>query len=85
MCPTSAEYQHHHYYPFRSTNVFGGLNVARAFLPYMRSRRTGTVMWIGSVAGWTPVPNIGIYVSTKYALRGDFKDLSTLGFIMLIM
>ncbi|KAI0040860.1 NAD(P)-binding protein [Auriscalpium vulgare] len=35
-----------------NTNVFGALNVARAFLPYMRPRRTGTVIWFGSLAGW---------------------------------
>jgi NAD(P)-dependent dehydrogenase (short-subunit alcohol dehydrogenase family) len=34
------------------TNVFGGLNVARAFLPYMRPRATGTIVWIGSLAGY---------------------------------
>ena len=35
-----------------STNLFGGLNVARAFLPYMRAKKTGTVMWMGSIGGW---------------------------------
>lgn len=37
-----------------STNLFGGLAVARAFLPYMRPRKTGTIAWIGSVCGWIP-------------------------------
>lgn len=32
--------------------MFGALNVARAFLPYMREKKTGTVVWIGSVGGW---------------------------------
>ena len=35
-----------------NTNVFGGLNVARAFLPYMRPRKTGTIVWIGSLGGY---------------------------------
>lgn len=35
-----------------STNVFGALNVSRAFLPYMRERKTGTIVWLGSIAGW---------------------------------
>lgn len=35
-----------------STNVFGGLNVARAFLPYMRERKAGTVVWLGSIGGY---------------------------------
>ncbi|KAI0293624.1 hypothetical protein B0F90DRAFT_1393384 [Multifurca ochricompacta] len=34
-----------------NTNVFGGLNVARAFLPYMRQRKSGSVVWIGSLGG----------------------------------
>ena len=34
------------------TNVFGALNVSRAFLPYMRERKTGTVVFIGSLGGW---------------------------------
>ena len=35
-----------------NTNLFGGMNVARAFLPYMRPRKTGTIVWIGSLAGY---------------------------------
>ena len=38
-----------------NTNVFGGLNVARAFLPYMRTRKTGTIVWIGSLGGYRSV------------------------------
>ena len=38
-----------------NTNVFGGLNVARAFLPYMRPRKTGTIVWIGSLGGYRSV------------------------------
>ncbi|KAG6909214.1 hypothetical protein DXG01_001521 [Tephrocybe rancida] len=53
-----------------NTNVFGALNVARAFLPYMRERRTGTVIFLGSIGGWRTVPNAGLYAATKFALRG---------------
>lgn len=35
-----------------STNVFAPLNINRAFLPYMRERKTGTIVWIGSVGGY---------------------------------
>lgn len=52
-----------------NTNVFGPLNVNRAFLPYMRERKTGTVVWIGSVGGWRGVATAGLYAATKHAVR----------------
>ncbi|KAK0484457.1 hypothetical protein IW261DRAFT_1330928 [Armillaria novae-zelandiae] len=58
-----------------NTNVFGALNVARAFLPYMRARRTGTIVWLGSIGGWRSVPNAGLYGATKWALRGISETL----------
>ncbi|OBZ65286.1 hypothetical protein A0H81_14701 [Grifola frondosa] len=58
-----------------NTNFFGGLNIARAFLPYMRERKSGTILWIGSVAGWTQQPSFGMYSSTKYAIRGISETL----------
>jgi NAD(P)-dependent dehydrogenase (short-subunit alcohol dehydrogenase family) len=58
-----------------NTNVFGGLNVARAFLPYMRERKTGTVVWIGSVGGYRGGAAIGLYIATKYAVRGISESL----------
>lgn len=51
------------------TNVFGALNVSRAFLPYMRERKTGTVVFIGSLGGWISGPGAALYASTKYAIR----------------
>ncbi|KAH6899512.1 short chain dehydrogenase [Coprinopsis sp. MPI-PUGE-AT-0042] len=53
-----------------NTNVFGGLNVARAFLPYMRERRTGTIAWMGSLGGWRGMPYAGLYCASKWTLRG---------------
>ncbi|KAF9040838.1 hypothetical protein BJ165DRAFT_1492515 [Panaeolus papilionaceus] len=53
-----------------NTNVFGALNVTRAFLPHMRERRTGTVVFIGSVGGYRGGPYMGLYCTTKWALRG---------------
>ncbi|KAF9445505.1 NAD(P)-binding protein [Macrolepiota fuliginosa MF-IS2] len=53
-----------------NTNVFGALNVTRAFLPYMRERKIGTVIFMGSIGGWRSVPNAGVYAATKYAVRG---------------
>ncbi|KAF8994489.1 short chain dehydrogenase [Cyathus striatus] len=58
-----------------NTNVFGALNVTRAFLPYMRERRTGTVVFIGSVGGWQSSPYAGLYVTSKWTLRGISQSL----------
>jgi len=52
-----------------NTNVFGGLNVARAFLPHLRKERSGTIVWIGSVGGWRSPAASGLYCATKHAVR----------------
>ncbi|KZT29578.1 short chain dehydrogenase [Neolentinus lepideus HHB14362 ss-1] len=49
-------------------NLFGPLNVSRAFLPYMRERRSGTVAWIGSIGSYIHIPNCGVYCATKAAM-----------------
>ncbi|PPQ78486.1 hypothetical protein CVT25_011827 [Psilocybe cyanescens] len=58
-----------------NTNVFGALNVSRAFLPCMREKRTGTILFIGSLGGWKSSPYTGLYVATKWALRGLAETL----------
>ena len=58
-----------------STNVFGALNVSRAFLPYMRQRKSGTIVFLGSLGGWRGGPLAGLYCSTKWALRGINESL----------
>ncbi|KIM42597.1 hypothetical protein M413DRAFT_444303 [Hebeloma cylindrosporum] len=58
-----------------NTNVFGALNVTRAFLPYMRGKRTGTVIFLGSLGGWKSTPYAGLYSTTKWALRGISETL----------
>ncbi|KAL7918221.1 hypothetical protein ACQKWADRAFT_304611 [Trichoderma austrokoningii] len=51
------------------TNVFGALNVYRAILPHMRSRRSGTLVTIGSMAAWFAHPAASVYNASKAALR----------------
>ncbi|KAF9461445.1 hypothetical protein BDZ94DRAFT_1167682 [Collybia nuda] len=58
-----------------NTNVFGALNVTRAFLPYMRERKTGTFIFMGSIGGWRGAPNVGLYATTKLAVRGISETL----------
>jgi len=60
------------------TNFFGAVNVTNAFLPHMRSRRDGTIVNIGSRAGWTTnIPCSGLYASSKAALHAFTETLAT--------
>ncbi|KDQ56698.1 hypothetical protein JAAARDRAFT_157871 [Jaapia argillacea MUCL 33604] len=59
-----------------NTNVFGALNVARAFLPYMRERKSGTIVWLGSVGGWQGNPSFGVYCASKHAVRALSQTLN---------
>jgi short-subunit dehydrogenase len=51
------------------TNVFGLMNVTRAFLPKMVERRSGRIINVSSVGGRITLPYFGVYNSTKYALE----------------
>lgn len=51
------------------TNVFGVMNVNRAVVPVMRRQRSGRILNISSVGGFTSGPGWGVYSSTKFALE----------------
>jgi len=51
------------------TNVFGLMNVTRAFLPRMRARRAGRIINVSSIGGRITLPYFGVYSSTKYAVE----------------
>ncbi|KAH7371175.1 oxidoreductase,short chain dehydrogenase-like protein [Pyrenochaeta sp. MPI-SDFR-AT-0127] len=57
------------------THVFGTLGVARAFLPYFRARRAGTLVFMGSTAAWGGMPTLAAYCGSKSALRGAVETL----------
>ncbi|KIJ56035.1 hypothetical protein M422DRAFT_23474 [Sphaerobolus stellatus SS14] len=40
------------YHEMFKTNLYGPINVTNAFLPHMRERRDGTVVFVGSRSGW---------------------------------
>ncbi|MFE4456021.1 SDR family NAD(P)-dependent oxidoreductase [Nocardia tengchongensis] len=52
------------------TNVFGVLNVLRATLPVLRSRRSGHILQGSSYYGQTADPGVGLLAATKYAVEG---------------
>jgi len=59
-----------------ATNVFGLLKVTRAVLPHMRRQRSGHVMNISSIGGYTGFPGWGVYGSTKFAIEGLSESLA---------
>ncbi|MEA3111183.1 MAG: hypothetical protein QOG58_982 [Caballeronia sp.] len=65
------------------TNVMGLLNVTRAVLPHMRSRRSGHVINMSSLGGYRVGAGFGVYGSTKFAVEGLSEalhaELSPLG------
>lgn len=52
-----------------ATNVIGPLRVNRAFLPSMRARKSGLVVYISSSVGRIVIPFTGIYTASKWALE----------------
>ncbi|KAK0380192.1 hypothetical protein CLIM01_02417 [Colletotrichum limetticola] len=58
------------------TNFHGPLNITRAFLPMMRERGTGTLVYISSQAAWHVEVGAGAYSASKFALEGAVETLS---------
>jgi len=57
-------------------NVFGPLRVNRAFLPGMRERRRGLVVYLSSVVGRLVIPFGGVYTASKWALEAFAETAS---------
>ena len=57
------------------TNVKGLLHTLRAVTPGMRTRGSGDVVLLGSVAGRQVYPNGNVYCATKFAVRGIYEAL----------
>ena len=56
-------------------NVVGLAQTVKVALPYLR-QRAGRVVLMGSVAGMIPMPGIGAYHASKYAVRAIGQTLS---------
>lgn len=50
-----------------STNFWGPIRVLKGALPSMRARKSGTIIYIGSIFGFYPCPAGSMYASAKAA------------------
>jgi NAD(P)-dependent dehydrogenase (short-subunit alcohol dehydrogenase family) len=57
------------------TNLFGPINVTRAVLPIMRTRRQGLIVTTSSLAGISGQPFVSAYSATKFGLEGWMEAL----------
>jgi NAD(P)-dependent dehydrogenase (short-subunit alcohol dehydrogenase family) len=57
------------------TNFFGAVRMVNAVLPLMRQQKRGHIINVGSLSGLSPIPFLGIYSATKFALEGYTEAL----------
>jgi NAD(P)-dependent dehydrogenase (short-subunit alcohol dehydrogenase family) len=52
------------------TNFFGIVRMVKAVLPVMRRQKQGQIITISSLSGISPIPFMGIYSASKFAVEG---------------
>lgn len=57
-------------------NVFGGIAMMKAVIPFMRQRRQGRILNITSMGGYITMPGISDYCGSKFAMVGISESLS---------
>ena len=64
------------YEPMFNTNLFGLINVTKAFLPGFRERRSGTIVNLSSIGGLVGLPGWSMYNASKFAVEGLSEALA---------
>ena len=57
------------------TNFFGIVRMVKAVLPVVRRQRNGQIINISSLSGMIPIPFMGIYSASKFAVEGYTEAL----------
>lgn len=70
VCGAVEEVSEAEYMPMFNTNVFGLVNLTKAFLPQFRERRSGAIVNVSSIGGLIGSPGWGFYNATKFAVEG---------------
>ena len=70
ICGAVEEVTAQEYMPMFETNVFGLINLTKAFLPQFRERRSGAIINLSSIGGLIGSPGWGFYNATKFAVEG---------------
>jgi NAD(P)-dependent dehydrogenase (short-subunit alcohol dehydrogenase family) len=55
---------------------FGAVALTRALIPHMRGRKSGSIVQITSVGGFTTAPGFGAYCAAKHALEALSESLA---------
>ena len=70
LCGAIEEANEDEYKPMFDTNVFGLINLTKAFLPMFRERRSGAIINVSSIGGLIGSAGWGYYNATKFAVEG---------------
>ncbi len=70
VCGAVEEVTEAEYMPMFNTNVFGLINLTKAFLPQFRQRRSGAIINLSSIGGLIGSAGWGYYNATKFAVEG---------------
>ncbi len=70
LCGAVEEVTEQEYKPMFDTNLFGLINLTKAFLPHFRERRSGTIINMSSIGGLIGSAGWGYYNATKFAVEG---------------
>jgi NAD(P)-dependent dehydrogenase (short-subunit alcohol dehydrogenase family) len=57
------------------TNFFGIVRMVNAVLPLMRQQKRGHIINVSSLSGLSPIPFLGMYSASKFALEGYTEAL----------